>query len=141
MATVRRTTPARTKAATDKLILQLTRSIKTLHANLEDLYAKQELFLQTSYVSQKVQHKVFGEGVIVEQKEDIIKVSFFKTGVQKAFVMHRKFTNRPIFENDQETITAFSEFADRRLSITHLEQEKIRLEQQRAELIQAYHHF
>ena len=137
MATVRKTTATRTKAAVLKSMAELTHSIEMIDAKLEEMTAQQEEFLQKSYVSQKVSHKTFGEGVIVEQKEDIIKVSFAESGLTKAFVIHHKFTNRPIFEQDEETITAFSDFADRRLLINHMKQERIRLEKQRTELAQA----
>jgi len=136
MATVRRTTPARSKTAITKTITELSESIATLDTTLEEMNAKQTEFLQTSYISQKVHHQAFGEGIIIEQKEDIIRVSFTEQGLTKAFVIHRKFTNRPVFENDDEVISAFSDFADRRLAINHLKQERIRLEKQRAERIQ-----
>lgn len=133
MATVRRTTATRPKAVT-KTVTDLTVSIAVLDAKLEEMNTKQTAFLQTTYISQKVHHKTFGEGVIVEQKEDIIKVSFPESGLTKAFVIHQKFVNRPVFDNDEEVIAAFSEFADRRQSINHLKQERIRLEKQIAEL-------
>lgn len=134
MATVRRTTAARPKAAVTKTISQLTASIAALDAKLEEMNEKQAAFLQNAYVSQKVHHNTYGEGVIVEQKEDIIKVSFTESGLVKAFVIHHEFVNRPVFENDEEVITAFSEFADRRQNIVQLKQERIRLEKQRAAL-------
>ena len=136
MATVRRTTPVRSKAATEKMIAQLTQNIEALDTKLSEMSNEQEQFLQGSYVSQKVQHPSFGEGTITEQKEDMITVSFSKAGLVKAFLIHRKYANRPQFEKDEETITAFSDFVDRRLSINHMKQEKARLEKQRAELIQ-----
>lgn len=136
MATVRRTTPVRSKAATEKMIAQLTQDIETLDTKLAEMSKEQEQFLQGSYVSQKVQHPSFGEGTIIEQKEDMITVSFQKSGLIKAFLIHRKYTNRPQFEKDEEIITAFSDFVDRRLTINHMEQERIRLEKQRVELIQ-----
>ena len=136
MATVRRTTAARPKAAVTKTITELTASIAELDARLEELNEKQAVFLQNSFVSQTVNHRTFGEGVIEEQKEDIIKVSFAESGLVKSFVIHQKFANRPVFENDEEAITAFSEYADRRMSINHMKQEKARLEKQRAQLIQ-----
>ena len=136
MATVKRTTPVRSKAATDKMIAQLTQDIEALDMKLAEMSKEQEQFLQGSYVSQKVQHPSFGEGTIIEQKEDMITVSFSKDGVIKAFLIHRKYTNRPHFEKDDEIITAFSDFVDRRLSINHMKQEKARLEKQKSQLIQ-----
>lgn len=136
MATVRRATPVRTKAATEKMIAQLTQDIEVLDAKLAEMSKEQEQFLQYSYTSQKVKHPSFGEGTIIEQKEDMITVSFSKDCFVKAFLIHRKYTNRPQFEKDEETIASFSDFADRRLSIKHMKQEKIRLEKQRAELLQ-----
>ncbi len=134
MATVKRTTTVRPRAAVTKTISELTASIEELDAKLEEMNEKQAAFLLNSYVSQKVHHSTYGEGVIVEQKEDIIKVSFPESGLVKAFVIHHKFVNRPVFENDEGVITAFSEFADRRQSIVQLKQERIRLEKQRAAL-------
>jgi len=136
MATVKRTTPVRTRAATQKLIEQLTESLEAIEVKLKDMLVKQEAFLQISYVSMAVRHNTYGEGIITEQNEDIVKVNFPNTGFTKTFVIHRKFTNRPTFEQDEETITAFSEYADRRLAINHLKQEKIRLEKQRAEMLE-----
>ena len=136
MATVRRTTPVRSKAATEKMIAQLTQNIEALDTKLSEMSNEQEQFLQGSYVSQKVQHPSFGEGTITEQKEDMITVSFSKAGLVKAFLIHRKYTNRPQFEKDEETISAFSDFVDRRLMINHMKQKKARLEKQKAQLIQ-----
>ena len=134
MATVRRTTAARPRTAVTKTITELTASIAELDVKLEELKGKQAAFLQYSFVSQKVRHNTYGEGVIVEQNEDIIKVSFTECGITKSFIIHQKFVNRPIFEKDAEVITAFSEFADRRQSIVQLKKERIRLEKQRAAL-------
>ena len=136
MATVRRTAPVRTKAATEKMIAQLTQDIEELDTKLAEMRKEQEQFLQSSYVSQKVLHPSFGEGTITEQKEDMITVSFSKAGLVKAFLIHRKYTNRPQFEKDEETISAFSDFVDRRLMINHMKQKKARLEKQKAQLIQ-----
>lgn len=136
MATVRRTTPVRTKAAKEKLIAQLTQDMEALDTKLAEMNKEQEQFLQCSYVSRKVQHPLFGEGTITEQKEDMITVSFSKDGLIKAFLIHRKYTNRPKFEKDEETIAAFSDFADRRLAISHMSQEKTKLEKQRGEIMQ-----
>jgi len=138
MATVRRTTPARSKAATEKMIAQLTQNIEALDVKLKEMSKEQEEFLQNSFVTHKVQHSVFGEGIIIEQREDMITVSFSKAGLAKSFLIHRKYTNRPQFEKDEETIAAFSDFVDGRQSIHLVEQEKIRLEKQLAELIQEY---
>ena len=136
MATVRRTTPVRTKAATEKMIAQLTQDIEALDTKLAKMSKEQEQFLLGSCVSQKVQHSSFGEGTIISQKEDMITVSFSKDGLVKAFLIHRKYTNRPQFGKDEETISAFSDCVDRRLTINHMNQEKARLERQRAELLQ-----
>jgi len=135
MATVRRTTAARPRAAVTKTISELTASIEALEARLEEMKEKQEAFLQTSFVSRKVHHNTYGEGIILEQKEDIIKVSFAESGLTKSFVIHQKFVNRPVFENDAEVIAAFSEFADRRQEIIQLKQEHIRMEKQRSALM------
>lgn len=90
MATVSRTTPVRTKEATDKLIAQLTQDIEALDTKLAEMSKEQEQFLHGSYVSQKVQHSSLGEGTITEQKEDMITVSFSNGGLIKAFLIHRK---------------------------------------------------
>ena len=135
MATVRRTTAARPRAAVTKTISELTASIAELEAKLEEMKEKQTAFLQNSFVSQKVHHNTYGEGVIVEQKEDIIKVSFAECGLTKSFIIHQKFVNRPVFENDAEVISAFSEFADRRQEMIQLKQEHIRMEKQRSALM------
>jgi len=132
MVTVRRTTAARPRTAVTKTITELTASIAELDAKLEELKGKQATFLQYSFVSQKVRHNTYGEGVIVEQNEDIIKVSFAECGLTKSFIIHQKFANRPVFINDEEAIIAFSEFADRRLFINHLKRERLRLEKQRS---------
>lgn len=135
MATAKRTAPARSKMAVTKTITELTEAIATTDAALEELNARQTTFLQNSYVSQKVHHRIYGDGIVVEQKEDILKVSFPKTDTTRSFVIHGKFVNRPVFDNDEEVIAAFSEFADRRQTIMHLKQERMRMEKQRAALM------
>lgn len=133
MATARRTTPAKLKAA-EKSIVQIRESVEEVNRKLEALHAMQTAFLESSYVSQKVHDKTFGEGVILEQKEDIIKVSFPESNTVKFFVIHRKFRNHPVFENDGEAVAACSDFADRRQNIALLQQERITLEKQLAAL-------
>ncbi|MBQ7001825.1 MAG: hypothetical protein IJN67_12450 [Oscillospiraceae bacterium] len=136
MATSKRANPVKSKEEKEKLAAQLTQIIEDLDAKIAELNKEQEPFLQNTYVSQRVQHPAFGEGVITGQQEDMITVSFSKDGLTKSFLIHRKYTSRPTFEKDEEAVTAFSDFADRKVTINQMKQERIRLENQRAALLQ-----
>lgn len=67
---------------------------------------------------------VFNLPVRIGTRNEIVDITL------EPILIHRNYANRPQLEKDEETITAFSDFADRRLSINHMKQERGRLEKQ-----------
>lgn len=84
--------------------------IEATLAEISELECRAELFREISLINVQVTHKQEGTGVIIWQDANKIKVKY--AGCEKTYSIHRKFINRPRFENDQEVIDVFTEFAE-----------------------------
>lgn len=78
-----------------------------------------------SLIGVEVTSKQYGTGTVIDQKINLIRVKF--ADVEKSFVLDKKFTARPTFENDDEIVTAFTEYA--------AAQEKLRMLYRRLETL------
>lgn len=130
MATIKKIAETRAKS-----VCEITVMLAELDTKLEALNAKQAAFLERSYVSRKVWHKTFGEGIVVKQREDVLTIHFEGCDLTKSFVIHEKYMNRPCFEDDDEVIADFTEYGNTRQTVIQLRQEKARLEKKRAVLL------
>ena len=84
-----------------------------------------------SLLDVQVSSEKYGIGVVVEQSANKIKVRFAET--EKGFVLHRKYTGRPRFENDDAIIDAFTAYADAKEKIKQL-QRKVRMLEQESDM-------
>ena len=78
-----------------------------------------------SLIGVEVTSKQYGTGTVIDQKINQIRVKF--ADVEKSLVLDKKFTARPTFVNDEEIVTAFTEYA--------AAQEKLRMLYRRLETL------
>ena len=78
-----------------------------------------------SLIGVEVTSKQYGTGTVIDQKINLIRVKF--ADVEKSFVLDKKVAARPTFKNDEEIVTAFTEYA--------AAQEKLRKLYQRLETL------
>lgn len=62
-----------------------------------------------SLLNVQVTHKQYGIGVVIAQNDNTIKVRF-PDDLEKSFMIHAKFAARPTFEDDEQVVSAFTEF-------------------------------
>ena len=94
---------ARAKEAREK-----QEKIDALMAEIRELEHKTEVFSEISLLNVQVHQADHGVGVIIEQKVNKIKVKY--SDCEKTYYINRKYINRPTFEDDKETVDAFTEY-------------------------------
>lgn len=104
-----------TKAALEEQkLLEQAAKICALEEKLRTLEIQAEPYEQISLLNVFVHDKKRGEGRVIKQEirqNDIwIRVAF--AGSEASFNIHRKFFMRPTFEDDEQVITAFTEYSD-----------------------------
>ena len=87
--------------ARDAQIAELTDELHGLEMRLEQING-------ISLLDVEVTQNMYGKGVIIAQQGNRITVKF-ETG-EKMFIISKKFPVRPKFENDTETVEAFTEY-------------------------------
>lgn len=94
---------ARAKEAQEK-----QEKIDVLMAEISELECRAEMFTQISLLNVQVYQPTYGDGVIIEQNVNKIKVRY--SDCEKTYFINRKYMNRPKFEDDQATVDAFTEY-------------------------------
>ena len=89
------------RAARDAQIAELTDELHGLEMRLEQING-------ISLLDVEVTQNMYGKGVIIAQQGNRITVKF-EAG-EKMFIISKKFPVRPKFENDTETVEAFTEY-------------------------------
>ena len=79
-----------------------------------------------SLVGVQVTMSQLGKGTVIEQDMNRIKVAF--EGLEKTYILDKKFIARPKFENDEEVVSAFTVYARARERISFLETQIASLE-------------
>ena len=86
------------------------KKIEELEKEIRDLELSIEPYKDISLINVEVNHKNYGDGIIVKQNVNQITIRFAE--VEKVFMIHKKFAMRPTFENDAEVVEAFTVYAD-----------------------------
>ena len=102
---------ARLEAERNEKIAELKDEISQLELKCSDVD-------EISLINVQVTSKQYGVGIVVEQNADKIKVKF--NSAEKSFVLNAKYLSRPTFENDDEIIAIFTEYADNKERIKKL---------------------
>ena len=84
--------------------------IAAIQDEIRTLEVQLEPYESISLVNVEVKQATYGTGVVIRQNINMITVRFSQ--VEKVFQIHKKFTMRPTFENDEEIVEAFTEYAD-----------------------------
>ncbi len=94
---------ARAKEAREK-----QEKIDALVAEINELEHRASVFAGISLINVQVYQAAYGLGTIIEQEVNKIKIRF--ETCEKTFIINKKYLNRPKFENDKETVDAFTEY-------------------------------
>ena len=94
---------AQETAEREKKIDGLEQEIRSLQLSIEP-------YKDISLLDVEVSHQTYGVGTVVKQDVNIISVRFGDT--EKSFKIHKTCVMRPTFENDAETVEAFTVYAD-----------------------------
>ena len=89
------------RAARDAQIAELTDELHNLEMRIEQING-------ISLLDVEVTQNMYGKGVIIAQQGNRITVKF-EVG-EKMFIISKKYPVRPKFENDTETVEAFTEY-------------------------------
>lgn len=100
---------AKAAAQQKEAAAQLQERIDTLMAEIESLELSLPDVSDISLMNVEVKSKLYGTGTVIEQEDNKIKVQFSDT--TKTFILDRKYSMRPTFENDEEVVEAYSEFS------------------------------
>ena len=88
---------------------QLQEKIDALSAEIESLELSLPDVSDISLMNVEVKSKLYGTGTVIEQEVNKIKVRFSDT--TKTFILDKKYSMRPTFENDEEVVEVYSEFS------------------------------
>ena len=92
--------------------------ISALESEIAELETQCAECEEISLLDVQVTSKQYGVGTVIGQNADMIKVRF--TDTEKSFVLNQKFAARPQFENDDEVVAIFTEYADKKEQIRKL---------------------
>jgi len=65
--------------------------------------------ISRSLVGVQVTMNQLGKGTVIEQDMNRIKVAF--EGIEKSYILDKKFMARPRFDNDEDVVSAFTVYA------------------------------
>ena len=82
--------------------------IEAIEQEIADLEHKAEGYDDISLIGVQVTTQAYGTGVVISQEFNKIKVQF--ASVEKSFVLDKKYSNRPVFEDDEAIVSVFSEY-------------------------------
>jgi len=86
------------------------KKIDDLEKEIRNLELSIEPYKDISLLNVQVNHKKYGDGIIIAQKVNQITIQF--SDIEKIFMIHKKYGMRPTFENDTEVVEAFTVYAD-----------------------------
>ena len=99
--------------------------IDSLEEQIYDLQRKCDEYSDISLVDVQVTATGYGVGTVIDQEINKIRVRF--ATVEKSFILDRKYVARPRFEDDEEIITAFTEYGSLQEKLKALQRELLRL--------------
>ena len=88
---------------------QKEQAIEKLQDEIHTIEVDMEQYDDISLIGVEITQSLYGKGTVVRQKANMVTVQFAE--VEKTFVLGNKFPARPRFENDDEIVDAFTQFA------------------------------
>ena len=95
--------------------------IASLEDQIADLERRCAEYSDISLIGVQVKTAANGIGTVIEQNINRIKVRFAE--VEKSFILDKKFSARPRFEDDEKIISAFTEYGQAQEQINRLQRE------------------
>ena len=95
--------------------------IGALERQIADLERSCDEFIDISLIGVQVTTAQYGVGIVIEQDVNKIKVRFAE--VEKSFILDKKYFSRPCFEDDDEIVSAFTEYGQAQEQIKRLQRE------------------
>lgn len=95
--------------------------IAALEQGINDLERSCDNCTEISLIGVQVTAKPYGIGTVVAQEINNITVSF--GGMEKSYILDKKYIARPRFENDEEIISVFTEYGQKQEQIKRLKRD------------------
>ena len=95
--------------------------IDALKQEINDLERSCDNCTEISLIGVQVTAKPYGIGTVVAQEINNITVSF--GGMEKSYILDKKYIARPRFENDEEIISVFTEYGQKQEQIKRLKRD------------------
>ena len=95
--------------------------IDALKQEINDLERSGDNCTEISLIGVQVTAKPYGIGTVVAQEINNITVSF--GGMEKSYILDKKYIARPRFENDEEIISVFTEYGQKQEQIKRLKRD------------------
>ena len=111
----KKTTSKNTKAAQkEQKLLEKAERINSLQEQLRALEIQAEPYEQISLLDVFVLDKKRGQGRIIEQmiENNMVRIKVSFCDGSSSFWIHRQYSLRPTFEDNEQVITVFTEYAD-----------------------------
>ena len=96
-------------------------TIDDLERQILELETECDQYSEISLIGVEVTTKEHGVGKVISQEINKITVQY--ADVTKKYMLHRRFSSHPTFENDDMIIELFTEYADKQAKIDHLRKE------------------
>lgn len=109
----------------EKELREKEEKISELLAEIHELKLKAETYAEISLLNVQVTQKMYGTGTIIKQEKNKVTVQF--NDIEKVFIINKKYSARPTFEDDEEIVEAFTEYDDIMQRITNLENQLKRI--------------
>ena len=104
---------------------ELQEKIDSIDHAISELELSLDGYTDISLLNVEVYQPMYGKGIVIDQQINKIKVKF--ADVEKIFMIHKKYTMRPTFENDAEIVADLTYYADTVERIESLKRERERL--------------
>lgn len=91
-------------------VVERQKKIENIEKEIRELELSIEPYKDISLLNVEVNHKNYGDGIIIKQNVNQITIRFAK--VERTFIIHKKYAMRPTFENDEETVEALTVYAE-----------------------------
>lgn len=115
------TTPSLTPEEIARLEAERLAKIDELEQQIIDLERNCDEFVDISLIGVQVTAAIYGIGTVIEQDMNKIKVRF--DDVEKTYILDKKYAARPRFEDDDDIVSAFTEYGQAQEQIKRLQRE------------------
>ena len=95
--------------------------IDEIEQQITDLEISCAEYTDISLIGVEVTANNYGVGTVIEQDVNKVKVHFAET--EKTFILDKKYSSRPRFENDEDIVSAFTEYGQIQEQIKRLQRE------------------